>query len=422
MGLSSTLYTGISGLKANSEAMSVTGNNISNSSTVGFKSSSTLFSDVLSASMASASGTTQVGRGVQISNVATTFSQGSFSSTSSDTDLAIEGDGFFMLGNDSNDEVTYTRNGSFDFDSDGYLVNTEGYQVLGKLYVDGELSGGDPEAIQIDFDTQIPAHMTETITLTTNLNSGSDTITAFDITDAENTSNYSTSSQTYDSLGDTHLVTTYFTKTADQTWEWHTVVDSSELDSSVAAATDLTEVGSGTLIFDSDGNLTSGGVATTTAGAIVWNNGSDGTQQIEMNFNTTQFSSSSVVISQSQDGYSPGEVVDVSIDTDGTVSASYSNGESIDIAMLTLATFNNPSGLEKLGGSLYGQTSGSGDPSVGLAGASQGYIYTSSLELSNVDLSEEFVSLITIQNAYSASSKVITTTDEMLQELINLKR
>ncbi len=422
MGLSSTLYTGISGLKANSEAMSVTGNNISNSSTVGFKASSTLFSDVLSASMASASGTTQVGRGVQISTVATTFSQGSFSSTSSDTDLAIEGDGFFMLGNDSNEEISYTRNGSFDFDSDGYLVNTEGYQVLGKRYVDGELSGGDPESIQIDFESQIPAHMTESITLTTNLNSGSDTITAFDITDAENTSNYSTSSQTYDSLGDTHLVTTYFTKTADQTWEWHTVVDSSELDPSVAAATDLTEVGSGTLTFDEDGNLTSGGVSSTTAGAIVWNNGSDGTQQIEMNFNTTQFSSSSVVISQSQDGYAPGEVVDVSIDTDGTVSASYSNGETIDVAMLTLATFNNPSGLEKLGGSLYGQTSSSGDPSVGLAGASQGYIYTSSLELSNVDLSEEFVSLITIQNAYSASSKVITTTDEMLQELINLKR
>ena len=422
MGLSSTLYTGISGLKANSEAMSVTGNNISNSSTVGFKSSSTLFSDVLSASMASASGTTQVGRGVQISNVATAFSQGSFSSTSSDTDLAIEGDGFFMLSADGSEEVSYTRNGSFDFDSDGYLVNTEGYQVLGKLYVDGELSGGDPEAIQIDFDSQIPAHMTEAVTLTTNLNSGSDTITAFDITDPEGTSNYSTSSQVYDSLGDTHLVTTYFTKTADQTWEWNTVVDSSELDTSAAATTDLTLVGSGTLQFDSEGNLTSGETASTTAGAVVWNNGSDGTQQIEMNFNTTQFSSSSVVISQSQDGYSPGEVVDVAIDTDGTVTASYSNGETLDIAMLTLATFNNPSGLEKLGGSLYGETSSSGDPSIGLAGASQGNIYTSSLELSNVDLSEEFVSLITIQNAYSASSKVITTTDEMLQELINLKR
>ena len=423
MGLSSTLYTGISGLKSNSEAMSVTGNNISNSNTVGFKSSSTLFSDVLSSSISSASGSSQVGRGVQISTVSTTFSQGSFQSTSSDTDLAIEGDGFFMVSAADSEEVLYTRNGSFSFDSDGYLVNAEGYRVQGKLYDEnGDLMGGDPTDIMVDFDSQIPAHQTEELTLTTNLDSGSDIITAFDITDPENTSNYSTSTQVYDSLGDTHLVTTYFTKTADQTWEWHTVVDSGELDASAAAATDLTELGSGTLTFDSSGNLVSGGEATTTAGAIVWSNGSDSGQQIDMTFDTTQFSSSSVVISQSQDGYAPGEVVEVSIDESGTVTASYSNGETIDIAMLTLATFTNPDGLSKEGGSLYAATSASGEASVGTAGASQGYIYTSSLELSNVDLAQEFVNLITIQNGYSASSKVITTTDEMLQELINLKR
>ncbi|MBN2645752.1 MAG: flagellar basal-body rod protein FlgF [Desulfuromonadaceae bacterium] len=423
MGLSSTLYTGISGLQSNSEAMSVAGNNISNSNTVGFKSGSTLFSDVLSASISSASGSSQVGRGVQISTVGTTFSQGSFQSTSSNTDLAIEGEGFFMVSASDSAEVFYTRNGSFSFDSDGYLVNASGYRVQGKLYDDdGELLGGDPTDILVNFDSQIPAHQTETLTLTTNLDSGSDIIAAFDITDAENTSNYATSTQVYDSLGDTHLVTTYFTKTADQTWEWHTVVDSSELDPSAAAATDLTELGSGTLTFDSSGNLLSGGSGSTVAGAIVWNNGSDATQQIDMTFDTTQFSSSSIVISQSQDGYAPGEVVDVAIDEAGTVTASYSNGETIDIAMLTLATFTNPSGLSKAGGSLYSATAASGDASVGMAGASQGYIYTSSLELSNVDLAQEFVNLITIQNGYSAASRVITTTDEMLQELINLKR
>ena len=141
-----------------------------------------------------------------------------------------------------------------------------------------------------------------------------------------------------------------------------------------------------------------------------------------MTFNTTQFSSSSVVISQSQDGYAPGEVVQVSIDNSGTVTASYSNGESIDVAMLTLATFTNANGLNKAGGSLYSATTSSGAPSVGTSGASQGYIYTNSLELSNVDLAREFVNLITIQNGYSASSKVITTTDEMLKEVINLIR
>lgn len=423
MGLSSTLYTGISGLKSNSEAMSVTGNNISNSNTVGFKSSATLFSDVLSASISSASGSSQVGRGVQISTVSTTFSQGSFQSTSSATDLAIEGDGFFMVSDANSAETLYTRNGSFSFDSAGYLVNAEGHRVQGKRYDEnGDLMSGDATDILVDFGTQIPAHQTETLTLTTNLDSGSEIISTFDLLDPEGTSSYSTSSQLYDSLGDTHLSTTYFTKTADQTWEWHTVVDSDELDGSVAAVTDLTEIGSGSLTFDSSGNMLTGATATTTAGAIVWNNGSDPGQQIAMSFDTTQFSSSSVVISQSQDGYSPGEVVDVSINDDGTVSASYSNGETIDIAMLTLATFTNASGLSKEGGSLYAATSRSGAASVGMAGASQGYIYTSSLELSNVDLAQEFVNLITIQNGYSASSKVITTTDEMLQELINMKR
>ncbi|WP_029912309.1 flagellar hook protein FlgE [Pelobacter seleniigenes] len=422
MGLSSTLYTGISGLKANSEAMSVTGNNISNSNTIGFKSSSTLFSDVLSASISSAGGSSQVGRGVQISKVANLFSQGSFSSTSSNTDLAIDGDGFFMVRASDSPVNYYTRNGAFDFSDDGYLVNAEGYRVQGKAYEDGVLSGGDPTDIKVDFNSQIAAHQTTQLTLTTNLDSGSDIITAFDITDPEGTSSYSTQTELFDSLGDSHPVTTYFTKTADNTWEWHMVIDSDELDPSVAATTDLTEIGTGTLTFDGSGNLLTGGTGTTTAGAIVWTNGASSGQQVEMTFATTQRNNSSRIISQTQDGYAPGEVVEVSIDDEGTVIASYSNGEKINISKLTLATFNNPSGLAKEGGSLYAQTASSGDPSVGVSGASQGYIYTSSLELSNVDLAQEFVDLITIQNGYSASSKVITTTDEMLQELINLKR
>lgn len=423
MGLSSTLYTGISGLQSNAEAMSVTGNNISNSNTIGFKSSSTLFSDVLSASISSSSGNSQVGRGSQISSIQTSFSQGSFQSTSNSTDLAIEGDGFFMVSESDSSEVLYTRNGSFSFDSNGYLTNAEGYRVQGKGFdQNGDLVGGNPTDIQVDISSQIPARQTGALTLTTNLDAGSSVVGPFDISDPDTTSNYSTSTQIYDSLGNTHVATTYFTMTSPQTWEWHTTVNSSELEATASGPEDLTEIGSGNLTFDSDGNLLTGGSATTPAGAIIWNNGSDTTQQIDMTFATTQFSSSSVVISQNQDGYAPGEVVQVSVDNDGTVSASYSNGESIDIAMLTLATFTNPSGLTKEGGSLYASTAGSGDPSVGTAGASQGYIYTNSLELSNVDLAQEFVDLITIQNGYSASSKVITTTDEMLQELINLVR
>ncbi|MDY0189095.1 MAG: flagellar hook protein FlgE [Desulfuromonas sp.] len=426
MGLSSTLYSGISGLQTNAEAMSVTGNNISNSNTVAFKSSSTVFADMLSATISSSStGYNQVGRGTELSTVSTNFTQGSFQSTSNDTDLAIEGDGFFMLSGADSAETFYSRNGAFDFDADGYLVNTDGYRVQGQLFdADGSAGGGDPTDIQINFTSQIAANPTSSIVLTTNLNSGEEVIAGGFLTDDPATSsNYSTSTQIYDALGETHLATTYFTKTDEQEWAWNTVVNSDELDVSVADTTDVTVIGTGTLYFEDDGELIGDSVFSLDyLSSLTWDNGADSTQAIEIDFATTQFSSSSVVFSQSQDGYAPGEVVDTSIDSSGVVSISYSNGESIDIATLTLATFSNPSGLEKEGSSMYSAGIYSGDPQIGTPGASQGFLYTNSLELSNVDLSQEFVDMITIQNGYSASSKVITTTDEMLQEVISLIR
>ena len=423
MGLSATLYSGISGLQGNATAMSVIGNNISNSNTIGFKSSSSIFSDVLASTIASSSGTSQVGRGVEVSSVKTDFAQGSFMTTSSATDLSIEGTGFFMVTTPTADQTLYTRNGAFTFDNDGYLVNAEGYRVLGRAFnSDGSLSSGSLTPIHANLNTQIPAKMTENVTLATNLDAGSELVGPFDLADPSNTSNYSTPTVVYDSLGNTHTAMTYFTMTAEQTWDWSTLVNSSELDASVAGADELTLVGSGSLVFDSDGELISGSPATTTAGALVWDNDANAGQQITLDFQTTQFRSDSVVISQEQDGYASGELVDVAISTDGIVSASYSNGETLDIATIGLATFSNPDGLVKSGGSLYTASTESGEPSIGTPGVSQGYLYTNSLELSNVDLAQEFVNMVTIQNGYSACSKVITTTDEMLQELINMKR
>jgi len=423
MGLSATLYSGISGLQGNAQAMSVIGNNISNSNTVAFKSSSSIFADMLSSSIASTSGTAQLGRGVEVSSIKTDFAQGSFMTTSSATDLSIEGSGFFMVTDAAANETLYTRNGAFTFDEDGYLVNAEGYRVLGRAFnSDGTLSSGSLTAIHADLNTQIPAKMTQNVILDTNLDAGSELVGPFDITDPSATSNYSTPTTIYDSLGNTHTAMTYFTMTGDQTWNWCTVANSSELDASVAGANDLTQVGSGTLVFDTDGELLSGSPGTTTTGALMWNNGASATQQVTFDFQTTQFRSDSVVISQEQDGYASGELVDVSISTDGIVSASYSNGNILDLATIALATFSNRDGLEKVGGSLYAATASSGEPSIGTPGVSQGYLYTNSLELSNVDLAQEFVNMVTVQNGYSACSKVITTTDEMLQELISMKR
>jgi len=417
MGLSSALYTAISGLQGNSQAMTVTGNNIANSNTTGFKSSSTVFSDLLAANIASSSGNSQVGRGSQVQTVQTNYSQGGFESTDSGTDIAIEGSGFFIVSDPLSATNLYTRNGNFDFDDDGYLVTADGYRVQGSSYnADGLLASGNLSDIQVDLVSQIEAKQTENVTLQTNLDSNSDVLSTFSITSPEDTSNYATTTTVYDSLGTSHLLTCYFSKTADQEWDWHLTVDGEDVGGTAGV---LEEIGSGTLEFDADGNLLTG--ASATISSITWDNGST-VQNLTYAFDTTQFDSDSTVFSQDQDGYASGEVTDVDIAADGTVSAVYSNGETIPVAMISLATFINPNGLDAAGSSLYSQTGESGSPTIGYPGSSQGTLITQALELSNVDLATEFVDLITIQNGYTANSRVITTTDEMLQELLNLKR
>ena len=417
MGLSSAFYTAISGLQGSSQAMTVTGNNIANSNTVGFKSSSTVFADLLSANIASSSGNSQVGRGSQVQTVQTCFSQGGFESTESGTDIAIEGSGFFIVSDPMSDTSLYTRNGNFSFDDDGYLVTADGLRVQGSSYnADGVLASGNLSDILVDLVSQIEAEPTENVTLQTNLDSNSDILTGFDITAPEDTSNYATTTTVYDSLGTSHLLTCYFAKTADQQWDWHLTVDADDVGGTAGV---VQEIGTGTIEFDENGNLLTGGAAT--VAALTWDNGS-AAQNITYNFDTTQFNSDSTVFSQDQDGYPSGEVTDVDIAADGTVSAVYSNGETMAVAMISLATFINADGLDAVGNSLYSATSESGSPTIGYPGASQGNLITQALELSNVDLATEFVDLITIQNGYSANSRVITTIDEMMQELLNIKR
>lgn len=419
MGLSSTLYTAISGLQSNSQAMTVTGNNIANTNTIGFKSSSTVFADLLSSTIASSSGNSEVGQGSQVQSVLTNFSQGGYEATESSTDLAIQGDGFFIVSDPQVETNLYTRNGSLSFDAAGYLVNADGYRVQGSSYNEnGEIVNGNLGDIQVDHVAQIEAKQTANVTLQTNLDSNSEILAAFDIAAADDTSNYVTTVAVYDSLGTAHLTTCYFTKTADQTWEWNLAVNSNEL--AAGGADDQTVVASGVITFDENGHLVTG--ETGTSGPLVWANGSDQTQDITYNFETTQFDSNSTVFSQDQDGYASGEVTSVDISEDGIVSAIYSNDETIAVAMISLATFTNPDGLDSVGGSLFKATTESGTPTIGYPGSSQGTLITQALELSNVDLSAEFVDLITIQNAYSANSKVITTTDEMLKEVLNLIR
>ncbi len=429
MGITSALYSGVSGLNTNSQAMSVIGNNLANTNTVGFKGSRTIFSDLLSSTVFGSGGASQVGRGVGMSKVDSIFSQGTFETTSSATDLAIEGDSFFMLKETGDKTSYYSRAGAFRFDENGYFVNPEGFRVQGKGYdAAGLLIAGDPADIQVQDTGLIPAKASDTLTLNSNLDASTVAIpaaTAFNPA-ITTTYDYAASTQTYDSLGNPHLVTTYFRKdaAAANTWNWYwSAQDSSAPPLPLGNAAGSAPMGK--IVFTANGKLDTtiagNGTGTISAAAINWNNGSTPTG-LALKFDTTQFNNASKVISQKQNGYSSGSLTNVTINNDGVVMASYSNGEQKKIANITLAKFTNPNGLKMSGSNLFTATDTSGVPRVGLPGPELGKVFTNSLEQSNVDMGKEFVNMITVQRGFQANSKIITTVDQMLGELINLKQ
>ncbi len=448
MGISSSLYSGVSGLNANANAMSVLGDNLANANTVGFKSSRTIFGDLLSSQVSGSGGISQVGRGVGLSTVDTIFSQGTFENTETNTDLAVEGAGFFIVSDPStgNSNNNYTRAGAFRFNAEGYLINPEGYNVMGYQLDDNGNTVGDLVPIWANTQSFTPSGPTSNIILNTNLDSDSPAIPGgFVATDPTNSSNYATSIQVFDSLGSTHLMTTYFTKTSDQNWDWNTVVDGGEVTGGTAGALEI--VGHGSLGFDASGDLihiidedgtqhelyTDAGdtssdpvyprpTATTSADALDWVNGAVQTQQISLDMQTSQYASPSVVVSQEQNGFGTGTLVKLSVDEFGNVVGNFSNGTPRMLMRIPLAKFTNPSALTKIGSNMYAQSTTSGVPVVGTVGSGVGKIFTNALELSNVDMAQEFVKMITTQRGFSANSKTITTTDEMLAEVINLKR
>ncbi|MDY0212627.1 MAG: flagellar hook protein FlgE [Desulfuromonadaceae bacterium] len=520
MGIQSALYSGVSGLNANGNALTVIGNNIANSNTIGFKSGRTVFSDLMSASIGSSGGNSQVGRGVGLSTVDNIFSQGTFENTESNTDLAIEGPGFFMVSDAVTGSTYYTRAGAFNFNQDGTLINPEGYAVQG-YYLDEDTGDtvGDIRDLQIETKSFSPARGTSQISLMTNLNANSpylgqagDVASPFDINDPSETSNYASSVRVFDSLGREHLVTTYFNKLNPEgnpdgymQWEAHTVVAGAGVTLADGSEWPMewAEVGRSMLTFDTGGRLVNtkdlsetiyGGTAfnlitdptpydpvnnpsgqwavtldadreydftgnlyettnpgtpsnngstvadgypqtsdveksktgvpvvSTLPGSMAWNNEADSAQSIDFAFAATQYSSESDVISQSQNGFATGTLVSLSIDSDGNVLGNYSNGEPRKLARIALAKFSNPLGLTKVGNNMYGASEESGTPVIGTVGSGVGKIFTNSLEMSNVDLAQEFVKMITTQRGFQANSKIITTTDELLGELINLKR
>ena len=427
MGIQSAMYSGVSGLNTNSQAMSVIGNNLANTNTLGFKGSRTVFSDLLSSNVFGSGGKSQVGRGVGLSTVDNIFSQGTFETTSSDTDVAIEGDGFFVLKEPGNDTTFYSRAGAFRFDDEGYLVNPEGFRVQGKQFDvvnNDELLPNDPADIRVANVGLIEANPTAELTFSTNLDEKSIAIPAgaAGIDPAvRGTYNYSASSEIYDSLGESHLITMYWVLTDDvnNTWEAGYTVDGALPVNQVAFP-------GGNMQFDANGNLidtdaVADGNVTVALPAINWANGA-AASNVNLTFDCTQYDSDSIVIGTNQNGYPAGELTNVAINGDGVVVASYSNGRQVNISQLVLAKFQNPGGLQLAGANHYIASADAGTIRVGLPGPELGKVFTNSLEQSNVDMGQEFVKMITTQRGFQANSKIITTVDEMLSELINLKR
>lgn len=418
-----SLFTAISGMKANGTSLSVIGDNIANMNTIGFKTSRISFGDVMSQTLTSGTSSSQIGRGVLVSDISPLFTQGSFESTGNALDLAVDGDGFFIVRDTSG--IYYTRAGQFTLDKDGFIIDPNGLKVQGYQYTTGgQLTGilGDIDVSKFNNSTAPTAN----VNISANIDSRSVEIpTGFDLTDPSNTSNFSSVVTVYDSLGNARHITLYFTKTAGNQWQWNAVVEAND------SASGNTEIqASGTMTFDSTGALitltSSTGTTVGTTSQEVFNFGGGATpnQPITINFqNFTQFASESSTIFQSQDGFPAGTLKGLSISQDGVISGIFTNGQIKPIAQLALAKFMAPTQLTKFGRNLYAESFDSGVAIIGTPNNSGlGRVLSNTLELSNVDLAEEFVRMISAQRGFQANSRIITTTDELMQELVNLKR
>ncbi|MBI5327263.1 MAG: flagellar hook protein FlgE [Deltaproteobacteria bacterium] len=545
-----SLFTGVTGLNANMTALSVIGNNIANMNTVGFKTSRVSFTDILSQSLVGVSGANQVGLGVSLSSISPLFTQGALETTNNGLDLAIDGDGFFVL-NDATGALFYSRAGEFNLDKNGKIVNPEGYilrgyqadsagnilstvgdltvssaavppnptstiDTVGNLSSDADIKGfvlttgsndairftsgattataslitsgglisgdaysGDGVASAIKTALEAQNGNSDTYTVTYDSLTGKFTIAndtgnsnalsiawtdalttaegilgftaddviavgssaasdaaggAFFVADAAGTSNFSTAVTIYDSLGNSHQVTVYLRKDATaasgNTWEWFAVVDAAD---SGNGATEVQAQGS--LTFNTNGALNSESSITYPTGGFDFSGGASQNQTIAIDFGTsiseggtgndgiTQYGSSFAINNQTQDGYAAGAMQSMSIDSDGILTGIFSNGTTISMGQVILAKFANPTALTSMGKNLFVESSNSGQFLVGAANtAGRGGIHSKALELSTVDIAEEFVKMIAAQRGFQANSKIITTTDEILAELVNLKR
>jgi flagellar hook protein FlgE len=399
---------GLSGLNAASRQLDVIGNNVANASTVGFKSSEATFSDVYANSLGTTA-SSNTGLGVTVSSIQGNFAQGNITATTNPLDIAINGNGFFRM--DTNGVTSYSRTGQFHIDNNGYIVNATGSKLTGYgVDATGVLVGANTGPLQVSSADITPTATTQGH-ITLNLDSREAAITIpFDVNNPK-TYNKSTAMTTYDSLGNPHTESTYYVKTAANTWDVYGSQDG-------AAGTKV-----GTLKFKSDGTLD------TTATTLPFNisnpltNGATTTFDWTLDYyGSTQFGSAFGASSITQDGSTSGQLAGLSASDDGTLVGRYSNGQSKVLGQIALANFTNMEGLQPLSNNAYAETSASGQPTLGAPGSSSlGVLQSGAVEESNVDLTKELVDMITAQRVYQANAQTIKTQDQVLNTLVNLR-
>ena len=460
---------GLSGLNGASKALEAIGNNISNANTVGFKQATPQFADVFAASLAGAGSGNQVGIGTSVKSIAQEFSQGNITATNNPLDIAVNGQGFFRM-LDATGSPSYTREGQFQVNKDGYLVNSTGLRLAGTM----PATGSTPVPIFIDTSNMSPrptGGATPPLGLVIGLNLDSrETVPvnaldntqvppvakfiAGDATTYANPSdpttyNKSTSATVYDSLGNAHQLGLFFVKgpsgsvvdangnnVPTQSWQVYINVDNGTTNAAAGNPNGIDMMDPFIFTFDSSGKLLSStdvaGTATTTTGVIpialvpgVTTPPVSTANPLSFNLNltsTTQYGNIFGVNSITQDGYTSAQLSGLNVSADGLVQGRYSNGQSKDLGQITLTTFKNPNALMSLGGNQWAETAASGQPQIGNPGAgSNGILQSSAIEESNVDLTKQLVDMITQQRTYQANAQTIKTMDQILQTLVNMR-
>lgn len=455
---------GLSGLNTSSKALDVTSNNIANASTVGFKGAATHFADVYAASL-SGGGASQVGIGVSASAIVQQYTQGNITTTSNSLDIAINGNGFFRMSQDG--AVTYSRNGQFHIDANGFLVNDTQDNVTGYIAdAAGLITASTPEALRISTRSIDPVATGASgsaragVFASLQLDSTQATktwATPTSATQAPNTStyNYSTALTIYDSLGNPHSMTMYFTKVApnayDATtnttgidavgttgaWNIHYQVDgvNGESLSPTMTTTRLNFDDSGTLIASGalpspPARLTSPALPSNVSidlADVMTFNGLTNSAASPLSFtidyrDSTQFGAKFSVNELTQDGYTSGNLAGLSIGPDGVIQGNYSNDQTKNLAQIVLANFTNPNGLMSVGNNAWIETASSGQPKVGTPDTGTlGVLQSGAVEESNVDLTGELVNMIVQQRNYQANAQSIKTQDQIMQTLVNIR-